>query len=233
MVPGTNSNAATSLPLAAALARRWRTHVVDVPGQPGLSAPTRPPGRSPGGYGTWLGEVLDQLARGPVVVVGHSLGGGIALACASPHLAGRVLLAPAGLARLRVTPRVLAVSLPWLLRPDERRGARLLDVLTGPGTAPRAELATWLTLVARSCRSSLAPAPLPGPVLERARAVPNAVATGEHDVFLPPRRLTRPARARLGVPVRTLPGAGHLAPDTDPALVAGLVAALADPPSAR
>ncbi|MEV6527834.1 alpha/beta fold hydrolase [Longispora sp. NPDC051575] len=97
VVPGTNFNAATSLPLATALANHWPVHVADLPGQPGLSAPDRPRRDHTDWYAAWLSEVCTHLS-GPLVMVGHSLGGAIALACDSPHIAGRVLIAPAGLA---------------------------------------------------------------------------------------------------------------------------------------
>ncbi|WP_328793050.1 MULTISPECIES: alpha/beta fold hydrolase [unclassified Streptomyces] len=76
-VPGTNFNAAASLPLATALvAADHRLVLPDVPGQPGLSSGER--GISGGNlswYGTWLSEVLDAAAAtGPVVVIGHSFG---------------------------------------------------------------------------------------------------------------------------------------------------------------
>ncbi|QLH25323.1 hypothetical protein [Streptomyces sp. Rer75] len=65
VVPGTNFNAATSIPLATALAAHWPTYVVDVPGQPGLSAGDRPGQHRLTQYGRWLQEVLDEVSPGP------------------------------------------------------------------------------------------------------------------------------------------------------------------------
>ncbi|MEE1939866.1 alpha/beta fold hydrolase [Streptomyces sp. TRM 70361] len=223
LVPGTNFGAAACLPLAAALAARGPVYVPDLPGQPGLSAPGRPRRNRTAWYGRWLAEVLDGAVGRPAVAVGHSLGGAAVLACDSPHLVGRVALSPAGLVRLRVTGRVLGATLPWLLRPDEARSAALLRVMSGPGAEPSAELAEWMTLVARNCRSTLAPPPLPRPVAARCRRVPAAVAVGEHDVFLPPRRLVPAAGRLLGVRARVLPGAGHLLPEERPEELAALV----------
>ena len=42
LVPGTGFNAAVTLPWLQALSARWATTVVDLPGQPGLSDPSRP-----------------------------------------------------------------------------------------------------------------------------------------------------------------------------------------------
>ncbi|MFI0817184.1 alpha/beta fold hydrolase [Streptomyces sp. NPDC021098] len=226
VVPGTNFNAATSLPLVTALAARWPICVVDVPGQPGLSTGDRPGRHRLPRYGQWLQEVLDEISPGPTVLVGHSLGGAIAMACDVPQLIGRVVVSPAGLTRLKVTGRVLAASLPWLARPTEARSAALLRQMHGAGRQPSAELVSWMTLLARSCRSSLAPAPLSARVLARAQRVTNVVATGEHDVFLPPSRLAPPASRHLGVVVKSVPGAGHLVVEEHPETIVTMVAAL-------
>ncbi|WP_067226483.1 alpha/beta fold hydrolase [Streptomyces sp. NBRC 109706] len=223
LVPGTNFNAATSLSLATSLAERWSTSVVDVPGQPGLSDPRRPGRQRLAVYGRWLSEVLDRLGHERVVVVGHSLGGGIALACPAPQIRGRILVAPAGLVGLKVTGDLLMATVPWFTRPTEVRSARLLRHLYAPGVQPPAEIVAWMTLLARSCRSSLAPAPLPGHLLARGLSPIDLVATGEHDVFLPPSRLMPAASQRLGLSVRTLPGAGHLAVEEQPEAIVNLV----------
>lgn len=102
LLPGTNMNAALCLPVVEALARARRVVVLDLPGQPGLSADLRPRAKRSSWYGKWLAEALAQAVPGPVVVVGHSLGGAVSLACDAPQIVGRVLLSSAGLVRLRV-----------------------------------------------------------------------------------------------------------------------------------
>lgn len=228
LVPGTNMNAAVSLRVAEALAQRWHTVVFDVPGQPGLSADQRPRRGRAQWYGQWLAEALDRTIPGPVVVVGHSLGGAIALACPSPQITGRVLVAPAGLARLAVTPAVLAATVPWLARPTTTRTHRLLRQMMAPDSQVPDELTEWMTLVARCCRSSLAPMPLPAETLAARRASTTLVAAGHHDVFLPPTRLGPAVRRHLGIDLRPLDGAGHLILDEQPGTVVDLVDAVLD-----
>ncbi len=221
-VPGTNFNAAASLPLATALvAAGHRLVLPDVPGQPGLSSEER--GISGGRLswsGTWLSEVLDAAAvTGPVVVVRHSFGAAIALSCPSPRIDRLVLVSPGGLGRLRLTPRLLGVSAAWFVRPTPARSTRLLQAMLAPGHQPREELVEWMTLVARHSRSSGAPgvADLP------ARAVPRLVTTGAHDTFLPPRRLAPAVRTMLGTDLHVIPDAGHLVIEEHPGQLADLV----------
>ncbi len=175
-------------------------------------------------YGAWLAEALEQAVTGPAVVVGHSLGGAITLACASPRIKARVLLSTAGLVRLLVPPAVLTSTLPWLARPTSPRAARLVRHMVAPGGQVPAEVAEWMALVARCCHSSLAPMPLPPAVLANGRTVPCVVATGSHDVFLPPRRLGPAARRHLGVDLHVLDGSGHLLLDEEPHNIVAMMA---------
>ncbi|MBC7303642.1 MAG: alpha/beta hydrolase [Nocardia sp.] len=223
LVPGTNMNAAVSLNVAGALAQRRRTVVLDVPGQPGLSADRRPRRGRTSWYGQWLTEALEKTVPGPAVVVGHSLGGAIALACPSPQITGRVLLSPAGLVRLSVTPPVLAATLAWLGRPTTTHTHTLLRRMVAPGNRVPEELIDWMTLVARCCHSSLAPMPLPSTLLAARRAATTVVVTGRHDVFLPPHRIGPAVRRRLGIESRLLDGAGHLVLDEQPGAVVDAV----------
>src|SRR5215212_9447035 len=74
-LPGTNFNAATSLPLAGELAARAQVVLADLPGQPGLSSGARPTGQRTAAYGTWAGEVVEDVRRsagpGPLLLAGH------------------------------------------------------------------------------------------------------------------------------------------------------------------
>ncbi|MFF5933648.1 alpha/beta fold hydrolase [Streptomyces sp. NPDC012508] len=213
LVPGTNMNAAVSLDTLESLSGVGQAIAVDVPGQPGLSADVRPGRDRAAWYGRWLSQVVDQVAPQGAVVVGHSLGGAIALASTSERITARVVVSPAGLIRLRVSPAVLGATLPWLLRPTVHRAERLLQHMTAPGTRPPHALADWMALVGTTCRSSLAPRPLPRSALTAARTAPVFVIVGAHDTFLPASALRRAARRLLGADLLVIGDSGHLVLD--------------------
>lgn len=220
-VPGTNFNAAASLPLATALvAAGHRVLLVDVPGQPGLSSGERAlsDGRL-SWYGAWLNEVIERISSEPVAVMGHSFGAAIALSTDSPRISRLVLVSPGGLTGLRLTPAVLAASAAWFLRPAPTHSARLLRTMLAPGHQPREDLVAWMTLVARHSRSSGAP----GAAVLPTRTIPRLVVTGEHDVFLPPRRLVTAVRSTLGAELGVVSEAGHLVVEERPEYLSTLL----------
>ncbi|WP_329113339.1 alpha/beta fold hydrolase [Streptomyces sp. NBC_01353] len=222
LVPGTNMNTAVSLDTLESLSGVGQAIAVDVPGQPGLSTAVRPGRDRTARYGRWLSEVMDQVAPRGAVVVGHSLGGAIALACTSERITARVVVSPAGLIRLRVSPAVLGATLPWLLRPTVHRAERLLRHMAAPGTRPPHALADWMALVG-TCRSSLAPPPLPRSALTAARTAPVFVIVGAGDTFLPASSLRRAAELLLGADLLVIGGAGHLVLDEAVDRVASVV----------
>jgi pimeloyl-ACP methyl ester carboxylesterase len=210
LLPGTNFSTATSLELLALVGREHRAIGIDLPGQPGLSAAERPRDRD--AYGIWLRELVRALAVERPVVVGHSLSGRAALLAArgDASIGGLVLVAPAGLIRLRVGPAVLATTIHWLLRRDEailgdaaapddrpRRGpsGRACDVdgARGPSRAHQ----PGATAPAHSCACR--------------GAVPRPARHGPPRPVFPARRLTE-ALTKLGGPTATtvVDTAGHL-----------------------
>lgn len=220
VVPGTNTCVAAQYPLLTALGTRYRVVAVDLPGQPGLSNGDRPAATDRlAWYGRWLGQVIDAVTHGPVTVLGHSLGAAVALSCPAGRVEHQVLVSPAGLMKLRITPGVLLAAAGWVVRRADSGSRRLLRVMHAPGNRPRAELVEWMTLVARHVRSSADPGLLPVP----ARDVRRTVAVGAADVFLPPSRLAPHVRRALGVDVRVVDGAGHFVTDEHPDAVAALV----------
>lgn len=119
---GSGANAARWLDDIPLWAKHFRVFAVDMIGEPGLSAPSRPPLDSDA-YALWLDDVLDGLGLSSVALLGESLGGWLALdyAIRRPSRVSRLaLLCPGGLGR-----QTYGWVLPaLLLKPFGRWGAR-------------------------------------------------------------------------------------------------------------
>jgi pimeloyl-ACP methyl ester carboxylesterase len=128
---GSGTNAAMWLPQIRPMAAHLRVYAVDIIGEPGLSAPTRPPLGS-GAYAHWLDDVLDALGLAEAPLLGVSLGGWLAIDYATrrPERVTRLaLVAPSGVGRRR--PGVMVAAL--LLMPFGDRGRRrTLRLALGP-----------------------------------------------------------------------------------------------------
>lgn len=232
VVPGTGFNAAVALPWLQALSVHWATTVVDLPGQPGLSDPRRPRRDRLAWYGRVLDEILAAIDADGVVLVGNSLGAAVALAAGSPRIAARALVSPAGFIRLRLDPELALASARWLLRPTAEHTRRMLRLFVAPGEDPPETEVEWMTLVARCCRTTLAPPPLSAGLLARRAERPCVVGVGEHDRFLPPQRLVPEVRRSMGLDVRVFSGVGHLTTPANLDQVVSLVAEVIDRPAA-
>src|SRR4051812_39596705 len=164
-LPGTNFNASSSTVVLGALAAQFRVYAADLPGQPGLSARQRPDDEF-AGYAEWVADIIGWVkrreTRAPILLAGHSRGSAVALSADPDTVHGLVLFSPAGLISVRPSLGMLRATLPWLLRRDEDGARRLLDYMSGPEHVPSADLVGWMTIVARSCRTTGAPDPLPG-----------------------------------------------------------------------
>ncbi|ANS28648.1 hypothetical protein R1CP_19830 [Rhodococcus opacus] len=226
LLPGADLNAATSLATVGALRGQHRVLVPDIPGEPGLSSSRRPhryrhllPV-----YGHWLDELLPQLCGEPVILVGHSLGAGIALASTpSDRVAKLVLINPAGIVTMRRTRELIWLRTQWRINPTLERSEQLLSYLMSPRFIPDMSLVSWYSMVADHCFPGRPPHRLPARTVHRWSGTPVVVATGEHDRLVPPQALRPRARSLLGVDVHTLPRVGHLALREAPAAVAELI----------
>ena len=139
---------------------------------------------------------------------------------------GLALFSPGGLIGVRPTLQMLRSTVPWLVRRDTVGASRLLDYLSGSGRVPSADLVDWMTLVARACRTTGGPAPLPDADLGRWQGHNVRVALGDHDVFFPSAKLREACRAKLDQELFVVPGTGHLLVDEQPELAAEVVAGL-------
>lgn len=226
LLPGGDLNAATSLATVCALRGEHRVLVPDIPGEPGLSSSRRPHRYRHllAAYGHWLDELLPQLCPEPVILVGHALGAGIALASTpSDRVAKLVLINPAGIVTMRRTRELIWLRTKWRLNPTLEHSEQLLSYLMSPRFIPDMSLVSWYSMVADHCFPGRLPRRLPARTVRRWSGTPVVVATGGHDRLVPAQSLRPLVRALLGVDVHILPRVGHLTLREAPDAVADLI----------
>ncbi len=252
LVHGLGQNGFTDwLPVMPALARRWRVTAVDLPGF-GYSTSAAAK-LSPTNYARVLDRLIERDGRGPVTVVGHSLGGAVALRLAQAHpqrVSKLVLVDAAGiLHRTAFTKHSAGIltggdgNVPEALRvpfgrlrdlgniviervfgsPDPTGVLRDNELLWGLVLGDRANLNAGFALVQEDFSEAV-----------HRVAQPVQVIWGEADAIAPPRTGELLARRLPNAQLRTLPGVGHVPMDqaTNDFLTL-LNAALANPPAAR
>lgn len=156
LLHGSQANSAAWLPEVPLWSQQFRLFALDMIGEPGLSAPVRPP-LAGDAHAGWLDDVFAGLGLSRATIVGTSLGGWLGLDYASrrPGFARALaLIAPAGIGRqknflLKALPLLLLGSwgrrkmrkmvfgpAPEELPPDLAAIAELMDGI-GQATKPR------------------------------------------------------------------------------------------------
>lgn len=227
LLHGSVTNSAIWLGDVTAYARNFRVHAVDIIGEPGLSAPSRPPMESDA-YARWLQDVLDFLRIRRASFVAVSLGAWMALDYATrcPGNVDRLaLLAPSGLGPQRFGMLLLAL----MVKPFGRRGRRkAMRMLLGtpaflpsgrPGrpegsdAVSAGDLGAFMLLINGTFRPRRGRVPLFGDEALRRLTMPVMVIAGARDALLDSRATRdRLARAVPHATVHLLPGAGHHLP---------------------
>ncbi|MFI9051951.1 alpha/beta fold hydrolase [Streptomyces sp. NPDC053427] len=190
-------------------AGHFRTYAVDIVGEPGLSAPSRPTLNSEA-PARWLDDVLDGLGLENVPVVAASLGGWFAVdyAIRRPARVARLaLLGPGGLGRQR-TGRILRAL---LVRPFGRWGARRsVRSLTGLDSPRDEAVLEGVMLTFAHFRPRRERLPVFPDVALRGLAIPVQVTVGARDAMFDSRETARRVRHCLPhAEVHVLPGTGH------------------------
>ncbi|WP_031468955.1 alpha/beta fold hydrolase [Sciscionella sediminilitoris] len=197
-------------------AARFRSYAVDILGEPGGSAPNRPPSDSDR-YAVWLDAVLDELGVRDARFMGISLGGWMALDYATrrPDRVTRLALCcPIGIGGQRTAHLAKAL----LLNLFGERGKRAsMRGLLGPALdeldpAEREALFERVRLVTENYRYRVPP-PVFGDDTLRGLRMPVGVIAGTEDAMVDSAATKR--RLEALVPharVRLLPSVGHFVP---------------------
>lgn len=209
-------------PLRRELEPRWPLWCPDLPG---FGARPRPRGLQPSlaSYGRWLASELEQREPGrPVVLIGHSLGGSVALH-AAPLLAERLR----GLVQMGAGGGVYQ---PRPFAQVRRGGALFLQLRPAwlaslPGTAA---IRSPLRAEGRAARGLLACSTSRGAVQQLPRltselTVPNLWIAGSRDGVMEPRYVRHLAGYSRLHRIELIEGAGHLPMRQMPRTLAALI----------
>ena len=166
--------------------RHFRVYAVDIVGEPGRSAPSRPPLASDA-YAAWLDEVLAGLGIEAAGFVGLSLGGWMALDYAirrPARVTKLVLLSPGGIGCNR---NILLWALPLLLLGGWGR-RKMQERIGGPVMADPAFAASPIGRLSAAIFQHFRPRteqpPVPTEAVLRRLSMPVMVVLGGRDVFI-------------------------------------------------
>lgn len=250
LVHGLGQNGFTDwLPVIPQLALRYRVLALDLPGF-GYSA--SPPGKySPRNYARVLSALLARHANGPAIVIGHSLGGAVALRLAADHpeqVSKLVLVNAAGiLQRTAFVKHSLVPSwteaMPPILREPAARvrdwGNAAIERVFGlprdPTRVLRASDLAWALLLKDRSNVNAALALIDEDFSAAVHTVrqPVHILWGEADTVAPLRTGQLLAKRLPRAQLATLPGVGHTPMETAAEnLLALLAFALDTEPSA-
>jgi pimeloyl-ACP methyl ester carboxylesterase len=211
LLHGSGSNAAIWMRDAAAWAERYRVYAVDIIGEPGLSAPARPPLDS-GAYVEWLDDLWDGLRIASASIVAVSLGAALALEYAvkrPPRVLSLSLLSPAG-----ITPRrPLFIWKAALMLLFGKRGVRRAFAAAAGKDQLPPPVVRYMTLIFENFRPRREAPPVRTDRELAALSMPVQVVLGAKDAMLDSARTRDRLRRLVGhADIAWVEEAGHLLP---------------------
>lgn len=213
LLHGASSNSAVWAGDAAVYGPHFRVYAVDLIGEPGKSAETRPSWDGPA-FAEWLADVLDGLGLQAASVLGISQGGWVALHFATMwprRLSRLVLIAPGGVVDDRPSFLLKAVGYSIL----GRRGRdRLQRSIMGDATMPQ-EVADYMALIMDSFKPRIGKLPVYADEELRRLTMPVLMIGGDSDVIRDEAAIAARLTALLpDVRAVIIPGAAHALADT-------------------
>jgi pimeloyl-ACP methyl ester carboxylesterase len=184
------------------LKENFRIYLVDVIGQPGLSAGNSPDVRSDE-LGLWVVEVLDALGLDAVNIAGASFGGLLAMKLANAaawRIKKMVLLNPIGFSYISLAPVSLFWNLLPIALPNHRNVSRFVDhiVLAGGEEVPPDRRVILIEIILQTLRRFNFKADLPYKMPDcelTGWSVPTWLIVGDKDALIPHQNTIKRARA--------------------------------------
>lgn len=214
LLQGSGANAAMWTRDIASLAQHHRVYAIDTIGEPGFSAPSRPPLTSEA-HALWLDDVLDVLGLARSSFVGVSLGGWLVLdyAIRRPDRVEKVVvISPSGVGRQKAE-FMLKTAVLMLMGRWGRRKAMSLAVgpLNGPSHPLDREVGMLALLIAKHFRHRRTKLPIFDDDALTHVTSPLLAIVGAQDALLDSHGTAdRLQRLVPRASVRVLPDAGHL-----------------------
>ncbi len=209
LLHGSSSNSAIWAGDVVEFIRAYRVYCLDIPGEPGKSAPARPALNSPA-YAEWFQAALDGLGVQQCALMGISLGGWLALkySVTNPARVSKLVLeCPSGVAIQRRD--FFLKALPLMLM--GRRGTEGMVRLLTAGQSLPAEVVDYMHLISTAFNPRIETIPLFTDEELRCLTMPVLLIVGEKDVMLPSQQTADRLRALLpNLEAHVLPGVGHV-----------------------
>ncbi len=207
LLHGSAINSAMWMGDAETLGKTRRVYAVDIIGEPGKSAESRPDSKNGTHYAEWLKQMLDGLGVDKAAFVGNSLGGWMSIAFASHYperLESLVLLASGGISNMRTS--FMLKALVYASRGDMAKMNRLVY---GDMEIPE-EVLSFGTLTAKNFTPRTKGYGAYPDALLKKLSMPVLYIAGDSDALLPTKK--NAARFKRLVPhadVRVLAGRPH------------------------
>lgn len=223
LLHGSMANSAMWMPHIPAWANHFRIYAVDIIGDAGLSAPSRPSFASDA-HALWLDDVLDALGINRASMAGVSLGGWLVLDYAirrSSRVESLVVLCPPGLGRQKLGVAVKTIPLQ-LLGTWGRRKARELVLGRIPQSLPPEAryFADFFALIQKNFCTRMVKFPIFTDQELQKLHIPLMAIIGGKDVLIDSEGTKR--RLATHIPhaeLRYLPDTGHFIPGQTDAIL--------------
>jgi pimeloyl-ACP methyl ester carboxylesterase len=216
LLHGSIANSAMWMGDVADWAQHFRIYAVDIIGDAGLSAASRPPFASDA-HALWLDDVMQALSLSRASIIGVSLGGWLALDYATrrpERVKSVVAVCPAGVGRQKIGIVFKTIPLRMLGEWGKRIAAEMVLGRAPANPSPAVQyFMKFMALIHQNFRPRIVKLPIFSDEALRRLSMPVLAIVGGKDVLLDSAETKR--RLEANVPhaeIRYLPEAGHFIP---------------------